>query len=152
MATVTAFRNAETTSKKSFAALQRMVWFSFACLSLVLLYLHVSLSFSRNAFLKPSVYIAKFGAASKDQEPVLTDANSAIGINEKTMNTDLINAEGYLPTDFNSVSDGKKTRVLLYIALALIPCLALVPFFLSREFVPPVDTDYNTAIEVSSTK
>lgn len=47
--------------------------------------------------------------------------------------------EGFLSSDFRSVGDGKKVRVLLYIALSLIPCLFLVPFFLSRDFVPPGD-------------
>lgn len=47
--------------------------------------------------------------------------------------------EGYLSADFNAVGDGKQIRVLVYIALALLPCLALIPFFLSRDFVPPTD-------------
>lgn len=44
--------------------------------------------------------------------------------------------EGYLNPDFNTVGDGKQLRVLIYIALALLPCLFLIPFFLSRDFVP----------------
>ena len=44
--------------------------------------------------------------------------------------------EGYIGTDLNSLGDGKQTRVLVYIILALLPCLLLVPFFLSRDFVP----------------
>lgn len=51
--------------------------------------------------------------------------------------------EGYLPSDFSSIGDGKQTRVLLYIALALVPCIALIPFFLSRDFVPPIDPEYS---------
>lgn len=51
--------------------------------------------------------------------------------------------EGYLPSDFNSLGDAKQTRVLLYIGLALLPCLALIPFFMSRDFVPPIDAEYS---------
>eukprot|EP01041_Mallomonas_annulata_P007383 gene7383-15074_t len=50
--------------------------------------------------------------------------------------------EGYLSTDLGSIGDGKQLRVLTYIALSLIPCLFLIPFFLSRDFVPPVDPDF----------
>jgi hypothetical protein len=39
-----------------------------------------------------------------------------------------LSPEGYLPTDFSSLGDAKQSRVLLYIALALLPCLALIPF------------------------
>ena len=45
--------------------------------------------------------------------------------------------QGYLSSDMNKMEDGKQSRVLAYIALALVPCLMLVPFFLSRDFVPP---------------
>ena len=58
---------------------------------------------------------------------------------EETYTTKNISPDGYLNTDFNSIADGKKTRVLVYIVLALLPCLLLVPFFLSRDFIPPVD-------------
>ncbi|KAJ1432620.1 hypothetical protein B484DRAFT_26915 [Ochromonadaceae sp. CCMP2298] len=47
--------------------------------------------------------------------------------------------EGYLSSDFASIGDGKQMRVGLYIGLALVPVLFLVPFFLSRDFVPPMD-------------
>jgi len=47
--------------------------------------------------------------------------------------------QGYLNTDLNKMEDGKQARVLAYIGLALVPCLFLVPFFLSRDFVPPVE-------------
>lgn len=47
--------------------------------------------------------------------------------------------EGYLNSDISSLSSTKQQRVFLYIALALLPCLFLVPFFMSREFVPPTD-------------
>lgn len=45
--------------------------------------------------------------------------------------------EGFLSSDFRTVGDGKQIRVIAYIVLSLIPCLFLVPFFLSRDFVPP---------------
>jgi len=61
---------------------------------------------------------------------------------------DLINADqnnkngltqGYLNTDIKKMGTEKKSRVLAYILLALLPCLFLVPFFMSRDFVPPTD-------------
>ena len=45
--------------------------------------------------------------------------------------------QGYLNSDMSKMGDGKQSRVAAYIALALVPCLFLVPFFLSRDFVPP---------------
>ena len=47
--------------------------------------------------------------------------------------------QGYLNPDFNKVGDGKQIRVLVYIVLALLPCLFLIPFFMTRDFVPPTD-------------
>ena len=47
--------------------------------------------------------------------------------------------EGYMSSDLTSMEDGKQFRVLAYILIALLPCLLLVPFFLSRDFVPPTD-------------
>ena len=47
--------------------------------------------------------------------------------------------QGYMPSDLSTLDDGKQFRVLAYIALSLIPCLLLIPFFLSRDFVPPID-------------
>jgi hypothetical protein len=47
--------------------------------------------------------------------------------------------QGYLNPDMSKLGDAKQSRVLLYIGLALVPCLLLVPFFLSRDFVPPQD-------------
>ena len=47
--------------------------------------------------------------------------------------------EGYMSSDLSSMEDGKQARVLAYILIALLPCLSLVPFFLSRDFVPPVE-------------
>lgn len=51
------------------------------------------------------------------------------------------NIEGFLNTDFNSINDGKQWRVFLYVALALVPCLFLIPFFMTRDFVPPTDPE-----------
>jgi len=42
-------------------------------------------------------------------------------------------AEGVLNPDF---SDPKQTRVVLYIILSLLPVLFLIPFMISREFIP----------------
>eukprot|EP01038_Epipyxis_sp_PR26KG_P012199 gene12199-16342_t len=47
--------------------------------------------------------------------------------------------EGYISSDLSSIGDDKQLRVFLYIALALVPCLFLVPFYMSRDFVPPTD-------------
>ena len=62
-----------------------------------------------------------------------------------------ISPEGFLPTDFSSLGDAKQSRVLLYIALALLPCLALIPFFMSRDFVPPIDAEYSITSSDSKT-
>jgi hypothetical protein len=48
--------------------------------------------------------------------------------------------QGYMSSDLSSMDDSKQKRVLAYIVLALAPVLLLVPFFLSRDFVPPVET------------
>jgi hypothetical protein len=53
-----------------------------------------------------------------------------------------MSTEGYVNSDISTLNDGKKLRVFFYIFLALIPCLVLVPFFMSREFVPPIDPEY----------
>jgi hypothetical protein len=45
--------------------------------------------------------------------------------------------DGYLNADMKNMAEGQKSRVLAYIGLALVPCLFLVPFFLSRDFTPP---------------
>jgi len=47
-----------------------------------------------------------------------------------------VKMEGYLGTDLSSIGDGKKGRVLAYIFFALLPCLLLVPFMMSRDFIP----------------
>ena len=45
--------------------------------------------------------------------------------------------DGYLNADIKKMAEGQKSRVMAYIGLALLPCLFLVPFFLSRDFSPP---------------
>lgn len=47
--------------------------------------------------------------------------------------------QGYRSDDISKLDTTKKTRVLLYLGLALVPVLFLVPFFMSRNFVPPLD-------------
>ena len=49
--------------------------------------------------------------------------------------------KGYISSDLGNLDDSKQLRVFAYIALALIPCLFLIPFFLSRDFVPPIDPE-----------
>lgn len=49
--------------------------------------------------------------------------------------------KGYLKTDLAEVGDGKQLRVYLYMALALLPCLILIPFFMERDFSPVMDPD-----------
>lgn len=44
--------------------------------------------------------------------------------------------EGYISSDLSSINQGKQVRVLIYIALAILPCLFLIPFFLNRDFIP----------------
>jgi hypothetical protein len=44
--------------------------------------------------------------------------------------------QGYLNTDLNKMDDTKLGRVVAYILIALLPCLLLVPFYMSRNFVP----------------
>jgi hypothetical protein len=47
--------------------------------------------------------------------------------------------EGYLGSDLSKLDNDKQSRVLLYIGIALLPCLFLIPFVMSRDFVPPTD-------------
>ena len=68
------------------------------------------------------------------------DNDNNNNINNKLIETNSDSSpEGYFNSDFNSLTEGKQTRVLLYIVIALLPCLFLVPFFMSRDFVPPID-------------
>ena len=56
-------------------------------------------------------------------------------------NADASKPQGYASSDLDSLGEGKQLRVLAYIGLALIPCLFLVPFFLARDFVPPIEPE-----------
>ena len=47
--------------------------------------------------------------------------------------------QGYLNSDMRKMGEEKQSRVLAYILIALLPCLFLVPFFMNRDFVPPID-------------
>jgi hypothetical protein len=72
-----------------------------------------------------------------------SDINEADSDSDNS-NTSLINEndiKGYMSNDLATAlsSHGKQTRVLLYIVLALLPCLFLVPFFMSRDFIPPIE-------------
>jgi len=87
------------------------------------------------------VPIVKFSLLMNNKESDVDKLTFQPKTNEAPVVSDKV--EGYLSPDFSTIGDGKQIRVLLYIGLALIPCLALVPFFLSREFVPPIDTDYS---------
>lgn len=78
----------------------------------------------------------------------MTDDKTDIGKNDENKNllNDAIfrssdNIDGYLQTDIKKIGDGKQLRVLVYVSLALIPCLFLIPFFMSRDFVPPSDPE-----------
>lgn len=74
---------------------------------------------------------------------------NGIGLNQIKMSenennniiTETTNIEGYLNSDLNKIDDSKQTRVFLYIILALAPCLLLVPFLMTRDFVPPTDPE-----------
>ena len=46
------------------------------------------------------------------------------------------NIEGFLNNDLLSMESGKQVRVTLYIVLAILPCLLLIPFMMDRSFVP----------------
>ena len=59
--------------------------------------------------------------------------------NDDIINSDIKKAEGYLGSDLSTLGNDKQSRVLLYISIALLPCLFLIPFFMSRDFVPPTD-------------
>lgn len=49
--------------------------------------------------------------------------------------------EGYLQSDIKNLNDGKQIRVFLYIILALLPCLLLIPFLMARDFTPVMDME-----------
>lgn len=65
-----------------------------------------------------------------------TEMNTVIGTTREGESI-----QGYLSSDISKMESGKQVRVLLYISLALLPCLLLIPFFMNRDFVPPIDAD-----------
>ena len=62
------------------------------------------------------------------------DNNNIISENAGFNNVDI---EGYVNSDLTAIDSDKQIRVLLYISFALLPCLLLLPFFMSRDFIPP---------------
>ena len=44
--------------------------------------------------------------------------------------------QGYLNPDLTKMDESKMSRVVVYILVALLPTLLLIPFYLSRNFVP----------------
>jgi hypothetical protein len=73
---------------------------------------------------------------------VLDERNAdSVDNSPKTDEPETYEIKGYLKTDFNEVNDGKQLRVYLYMALALVPCLILIPFFMERDFSPAMDPD-----------
>lgn len=44
--------------------------------------------------------------------------------------------DGYMESDFKKMNKEQKNKVLVYIGLALVPCLALIPFAMQRDFSP----------------
>ena len=92
--------------------------------------------------------------SESDKDTNGIDSNSSeedLNGNSFISSSNNLSPEGYLPTDFSSLGDAKQSRVLLYIALALLPCLALIPFFMSRDFVPPIDAEYSITSSDSKT-
>ena len=49
---------------------------------------------------------------------------------------DPTSVDGYISPDISSINQGKQLRVIIYIVLAVLPCLLLIPFFLTRDFSP----------------
>ena len=70
-------------------------------------------------------------SSNDDNNNSNNDNNNSINDNGKI--------EGYLGSDLSKLDNDKQSRVLLYIGIALLPCLFLIPFVMSRDFVPPTD-------------
>ena len=70
-------------------------------------------------------------SSNDDNNNSNNDNNNSINGNGKI--------EGYLGSDLSKLDNDKQSRVLLYIGIALLPCLFLIPFVMSRDFVPPTD-------------
>ena len=90
-----------------------------------------------SAFKIPAAYKSKFVLHKSDHEQ---EESSHYVPNTSIKVADAGDPpQGYLNADFSTIGDGKQLRVLVYIGLALVPVLFLVPFFMSRDFVPPTD-------------
>jgi hypothetical protein len=87
---------------------------------------------------KAATMIRKVGLFQHFSTPVDSDSNRQEDMSPFVASPDS-KPEGYMSSDLTSMEDGKQFRVLAYILIALLPCLLLVPFFLSRDFVPPTD-------------
>ena len=84
--------------------------------------------------------ISKFSFKSRTYQRLLAEENTNNKIEtvseEAARKGDI---QGFQSSDLKLLGEGKQLRVGLYIALALLPCLLLLPFFMSRDFVPPLD-------------
>jgi hypothetical protein len=78
-----------------------------------------------------------------DDEQQMNEIDNDVVIKTKVVANDASDVEGqvqgYRSGDIGELGGDKKTRVGLYIGLALVPVLTLVPFMMSRSFVPPID-------------
>lgn len=82
--------------------------------------------------LKRSKILSKASNGDDDYDDLMNESKfQTFDMESKTQ------PDGYLNQDIKSMAGEQKSRVLAYIGLALVPCLFLVPFFLSRDFTPP---------------
>jgi len=104
---------------------------------------HLSSSSSSTHIISPSIFKVKAGSIQSMKLFSKSDFNSDTDFNEDTKITtsEGESMQGYVSSDIRNMGSGKQTRVLLYISLALLPCLLLIPFFMNRDFLPPMDTD-----------
>ena len=106
----------------------------------------LSLSLLINGYLINSIAINQLKSMKVNRFKLSMNINEDNGnINNTEINnsnggiTPDIKAEGYLGSDLSTLDNDKQSRVLLYIGIALLPCLFLIPFVMSRDFVPPTD-------------
>ena len=106
-------------------------------MQLFILFLLISSSLSFKYL--PSTKLSKFYSKSlTNYNKILSlkdDQNSNNQISDETYGYDQ-KIEGYINMDLSKDDDGKQSRVVLYIIFAILPCLLLVPFMMSRDFVP----------------
>ena len=88
------------------------------------------------------------GSPTLRDDDIFDDAKfqtSSLGNPQTTRPTDnkdppvVSGVDGYMESDFKKMNKDQKNKVLAYIGLALLPCLALIPFVLQRDFRPPTD-------------